>query len=99
MRRAAQLVAHLTAESENSVAATVTATVEGLNTTFRSGKTQSLVWREQQLKNVLKMVGENEEEIAKAVFKDLRKSRTEASLAEISMVQNFSALDQPKFGS
>lgn len=88
MRRAAQLVSHLTADSESSVAATVTATVEGLNTTFRSGKTQSLTWREQQLKNILKMVNDNEEEIAKAVFKDLRKSRTEANLAEIGMVKH-----------
>ena len=87
MRRAAQLVSHLTADSESTIAATVTATVEGLNTTFRSGKTQSMAWREQQLKNLLKMVAENEEEIAKAVYKDLRKSRTEASLAEINMVQ------------
>jgi aldehyde dehydrogenase (NAD+) len=89
MHRAAQLVSQFTAADSqgSSIQATVQATVEGLNTTFRSGKTRSLAWREQQLKNILRMVSENEDAIAKAVYQDLRKNHTEAFLVEVNMVK------------
>lgn len=53
---------------------------------FDSGKTLSLEFREKQLKSLLKMYKENQTAMIEALHKDLRKSKMESILTEISYI-------------
>ncbi|KAL0278233.1 UNVERIFIED_CONTAM: hypothetical protein PYX00_000109 [Menopon gallinae] len=55
---------------------------------FQSGKTRSLDFREQQLKNMLRMLVENEKEFVQAMATDLRKATLESVLFEVEMLAN-----------
>ena len=47
--------------------------VKKLRDTYRTGKTKDVEFRREQLRNLLRLMDENEEEILEAVHKDLRK--------------------------
>lgn len=66
----------------------ITSAVKKLRDTYRSGRTRDVEFRREQLRNLLRLMDENEEEILEAVGKDLHKPRTEATLAEILVVKN-----------
>jgi len=55
---------------------------------FKGGRTRDLEWRKGQLRQMLKMVEENEPEIAHALKTDLNKSCWEAQLHELLMFKN-----------
>lgn len=57
--------------------------VEGLRGAFAAGKTRSYQWRESQLKGLLKMTEENEQEIADALRADLSKPELESFIYEV----------------
>lgn len=42
---------------------------------FNSGRTRPVEWRKQQLRNLLRMVEENEKLLCEALYKDLRKPK------------------------
>ncbi|KAI4459180.1 aldehyde dehydrogenase [Holotrichia oblita] len=62
--------------------------VRKARTAFELGRTKSLKFREYQLKNLIKMLDENEKEMLAAVKKDLNKSNMESVLTEIAIVKN-----------
>lgn len=62
--------------------------VESLRTSFASGKTRNVIFREKQLKALLRLIDENRNEILEALAKDLRKNTTEAEVYEIEFVYN-----------
>eukprot|EP00243_Klebsormidium_subtile_P002903 TRINITY_DN15924_c0_g1_i1.p1 TRINITY_DN15924_c0_g1~~TRINITY_DN15924_c0_g1_i1.p1 ORF type:complete len:479 (+),score=126.81 TRINITY_DN15924_c0_g1_i1:242-1678(+) len=64
------------------------ALVQGLRSTFRTGKTRPFEWRKQQLKAMIKMVRANEKALCDAVFKDLGKPPFETIIAELNGVCN-----------
>jgi aldehyde dehydrogenase (NAD+) len=64
------------------------ATVKDLRTTFDSGKTRSYEWRVSQLKALLELTEQKEQEIVKALYSDLSKSEAESYIQEISMLKN-----------
>ncbi|CAK8570320.1 unnamed protein product [Lathyrus sativus] len=64
------------------------ATVKKLRETFESGKTRSYEWRVSQLKVLLEITEEHEQEILDAIFSDLSKSEAEAFIQEIAMLKN-----------
>lgn len=47
--------------------------VKKLRETYRTGRTKDVEFRREQLRNLLRLMDENEEEILEAVHKDLRK--------------------------
>ena len=47
--------------------------VKKLRDTYRTGRTKDVEFRREQLRNLLRLMDENEEEILEAVHKDLRK--------------------------
>lgn len=55
-----------------------------LRQNFRSGRTRGLVWRKTQLRAILKLVAENEDEIFEALNRDLGKHPAEAYRDEVS---------------
>ncbi|GAU50398.1 hypothetical protein TSUD_11780 [Trifolium subterraneum] len=59
------------------------ATVNDLRTTFDSGKTQSYEWRFSQLKALLELTEQKEQEIVKALYSDLSKSEAESFIQEV----------------
>jgi aldehyde dehydrogenase (NAD+) len=59
------------------------ATVKDLRTTFDSGKTQSYEWRVSQLKALLELTEQKEQEIVKALYSDLSKSEAESYIQEV----------------
>jgi aldehyde dehydrogenase (NAD+) len=59
------------------------AMVESLRKTFRSGKTRSLAWRQQQLHAIRRMVEENEQAFLEALKKDMGRSEFETTVAEL----------------
>ncbi|KAJ3671647.1 hypothetical protein LUZ60_007726 [Juncus effusus] len=61
------------------------AMVKGLRERFREGKTKPYEWRVSQLKGIVKMIKEKEEEIMAALRADLAKPETESYLHEIFM--------------
>ncbi|XP_065165253.1 aldehyde dehydrogenase, dimeric NADP-preferring-like [Atheta coriaria] len=67
---------------------TMNAIVESTRAAFMSGKTRPIAYRRQQLKNVLRMLEENTDEILVALKKDLNKGRYETLLMEIKMIKN-----------
>lgn len=54
-----------------------------LRETFSTGKTRSLAWRKTQLRALIKLVRDNEEEIFKALHQDLGKHPVEAYRDEV----------------
>ncbi|CAO2834503.1 unnamed protein product [Amaranthus hypochondriacus] len=64
------------------------AMVTELRGTFMSGKTRSYEWRISQLKGILKMMEDNENEIVDALRSDLNKPAFESVLYEISMLKS-----------
>lgn len=57
--------------------------VEGLRGAFATGKTRSYQWRESQLKGLLKMTEEHEQDIADALRADLSKPELESFIFEV----------------
>ena len=55
----------------------------------KSGENLTLDWRLKQLKSLMRMVTENEEEFGKAIFKDLQKEFTEFCYTELIVVSEF----------
>lgn len=49
--------------------------VKKLRDTYRTGRTKDVEFRREQLRNLLRLMDENEEEILEAVHKDLHKVR------------------------
>lgn len=62
--------------------------VQRAHTAFNSGKTRNLDFREKNLRALLRMYEENEEEMCKALATDLRKSKQESMLNEVFFLQN-----------
>jgi aldehyde dehydrogenase (NAD+) len=62
---------------------TAAALVDRLRTTYRSGRTKPLAWREQQLTRLRALLTEHRGEIAAALYTDLRKDPTAVETAEI----------------
>ncbi|MCI44849.1 aldehyde dehydrogenase family 3 member I1 chloroplastic-like, partial [Trifolium medium] len=58
------------------------ATVKDLRTTFDSGKTRNYEWRVSQLKALLELTEQKEQEIVKALYSDLSKSEAESFIQE-----------------
>nr|QTQ95047.1 aldehyde dehydrogenase family 3 member H1 [Paeonia lactiflora] len=65
-----------------------TSLTKDLRGTFASGKTRSYEWRASQLKNLIKMVNDNEKDIIDALHSDLAKPELEAFISEISMLKS-----------
>ncbi|XP_061966700.1 aldehyde dehydrogenase family 3 member H1-like isoform X2 [Populus nigra] len=59
-----------------------------LRDVFASGKTRSYEWRISQLKSMIKMCDEHEEDIADALHQDLSKPKLESIVYEITMLKN-----------
>lgn len=57
--------------------------VAELKESFASGKTRIFQWRAAQLKAVVRMIDEKEDDIAAAIYEDLAKPRTESCLQEV----------------
>ncbi|XP_065082793.1 aldehyde dehydrogenase family 3 member B1-like isoform X1 [Ochlerotatus camptorhynchus] len=62
--------------------------VQQLHTTFASGKTRNVEFREKQLKNMLRMYEENSAEMVNVLAADLRKHKQEAHVLEIDFLIN-----------
>ncbi|XP_053195103.1 aldehyde dehydrogenase family 3 member B1 [Scomber japonicus] len=62
--------------------------VDRLRTVFRSGVTVPEQFRRTQLTNLMSLVKENEEQIIKALHKDLAKPKFEAVLSEVHILMN-----------
>uniref|UniRef100_A0ACD5Z594 Uncharacterized protein n=1 Tax=Avena sativa TaxID=4498 RepID=A0ACD5Z594_AVESA len=60
--------------------------VSGLREVYRSGRTRELAWRRSQLKGIIRLLTEKEEEIFDALRHDLGKHRTEAFRDEVGVV-------------
>ena len=57
--------------------------VKELRDEFLSGKTRSYEWRVTQLKNIIKMSEDREQDIVKALHSDLGKPEFESSIYEV----------------
>lgn len=57
-----------------------------LKSTFASGRTKSIAWRQQQLLQLARLVQYNADALAEAIHKDLGKPRFEVFLAEINII-------------
>lgn len=57
--------------------------VKELRGEFLSGKTRSYEWRVTQLKNIMKMSEDREQDIVKALHSDLAKPELESSIYEV----------------
>ena len=58
------------------------------NEAFANGKTKPVEWRREQLRQLLKMLDENEEDMVAAMHKDLRKPRNESISYETEYTKN-----------
>uniref|UniRef100_A0A6M2EA29 Aldehyde dehydrogenase n=1 Tax=Populus davidiana TaxID=266767 RepID=A0A6M2EA29_9ROSI len=81
-------------EEENTVFDVKAANVltKELRDGFASGKTRSYEWRISQLKSIVKMCDEHEEDIVDALRLDLSKPQLESIVYELTMVKNSCAL-------
>ncbi|KAI5589235.1 hypothetical protein BDE02_05G148700 [Populus trichocarpa] len=79
-----------TKEEENTVFDVEAANVltKELRDVFDSGKTRSYEWRISQLKSIVKMCDEHEEDIVDALRQDLSKPQLESIVYELTMVKN-----------
>ena len=57
-----------------------------LKSTFASGRTKSVAWRQQQLLQLARLVQYNADALAEAIHKDLGKPRFEVFLTEINII-------------
>ena len=57
-----------------------------LKNTFASGRTKSVIWRQQQLLQLARLVQDNADTVAEAISKDLGKPRFEVFLSEINLM-------------
>jgi len=55
---------------------------------FNSGRTKSLKWRQDQLKNLMRLFDENESKMCEALGSDLRKPKQECFSFEIEYIRN-----------
>ncbi|KAK8959178.1 Aldehyde dehydrogenase family 3 member H1 [Platanthera guangdongensis] len=62
--------------------------VSGLRESFGSGKTRSYEWRAAQLKGIIRMIDEKEEDIVAALKEDLSKPKLETFVHEISLARS-----------
>ncbi|KAL3274611.1 hypothetical protein HHI36_015992, partial [Cryptolaemus montrouzieri] len=62
--------------------------VENLRKNFYANKTRSLKFRRTQLENFIKFFEDNVDDLCDAVYKDLRKPRSETILCEIDFTIN-----------
>ena len=61
--------------------------VENLRRAFKTGRTRSFRWRQQQLRGLRRLVTEREDDICAALHADFRKSPHETQLSETRLVQ------------
>ncbi|XP_047046611.1 aldehyde dehydrogenase family 3 member H1-like [Lolium rigidum] len=61
--------------------------LQGLRASFRSGRTRPAEWRAAQLKSLVRMIEEKEDDISNALHTDLAKPRMESYLHEISLAK------------
>eukprot|EP00898_Chlorokybus_atmophyticus_P000503 jgi/Chlat1/1453/Chrsp12S00105 len=66
----------------------IPAAVRNLRNAFNSGLTRPLSWREQQLRQLLRMLEEKRPQFAEALQKDLGKGEVESSLFELGLARN-----------
>ncbi|KAL9979597.1 hypothetical protein ACROYT_G017278 [Oculina patagonica] len=66
----------------------ITLAVKKAKDAFRSGRTRDVEFRREQLRNLLTLMEENEDQIVEALEKDLHKPKVEVILAEIVIVKN-----------
>ncbi|MBX3125220.1 MAG: aldehyde dehydrogenase family protein [Polyangiaceae bacterium] len=66
----------------------ILAAVSRVRETFDSGITRPLDWRERELRQLQRMVEDNEEEFLEALHKDLGKCRMEGVIAETGFIVN-----------
>lgn len=62
-------------------------TVDSVRKAFRSQRSLEVKWRKRQLQNILRLVNENENELAEALCKDLDKPLLEASVFEFGLIR------------
>ena len=62
------------------------ASLNSLRDYFKTGATQSIAFRKEQLKNLKKTILKYEQELYEALYKDLRKSKEEVWVTETGMV-------------
>ncbi|WP_433709341.1 aldehyde dehydrogenase family protein [Nocardia sp. CA-084685] len=62
----------------------VTAAVERMRRGFASGRTRGLEWRLEQLRNLVRLLDEQEDEVAAALAEDLGRSKQEAWFGDIA---------------
>ncbi|GAV72188.1 Aldedh domain-containing protein [Cephalotus follicularis] len=63
-----------------------------LRSSFASGRTRSVAWRKQQLRAVLKLIHDHEDEIFNALHQDLGKHPVEAYRDEIGVIEKSASL-------
>jgi aldehyde dehydrogenase (NAD+) len=68
------------------MALNIAGTVADLRRAFNTGKTKDLAWRKQQLRQLIKLVSENEKELVAALHKDLSTPRIQISIVDASAV-------------
>jgi aldehyde dehydrogenase (NAD+) len=56
---------------------------QGLRANFRTGRTRPAEWRTAQLKSLVRMIEEKEDDISNALHADLAKPRMESYLHEV----------------
>jgi aldehyde dehydrogenase (NAD+) len=56
---------------------------QGLRASFRTGRTRPAEWRATQLKSLVRMIEEKEDDISNALHADLAKPRMESYLHEV----------------
>ncbi|WP_430335384.1 aldehyde dehydrogenase family protein [Rhodococcus sp. ACT016] len=81
----------LTRSSDTIPDARVADTVDGLRSTYATGRTRSARWRIEQLRGIERMMVEREGEITRALAADLGRNPVEAWLTDISGVRNEAA--------
>ncbi|KAL3841470.1 hypothetical protein ACJMK2_019611, partial [Sinanodonta woodiana] len=68
--------------------ANISQLASSLRATFHTGRTNSLQWRSEQLKMLLKLLEENRDQLCNALKQDLNKHKFEASVLEIEYCRN-----------
>jgi|ERR1051325_10180433 acyl-CoA reductase-like NAD-dependent aldehyde dehydrogenase len=61
--------------------------MEDLRTSFVKHLTRPIEYRKKQLEQLYNLVDENQEKLSEALYKDLRKSKIESSIAEIGIIR------------
>lgn len=61
--------------------------VQSIRKSFMTNVTHDIKWRKENLKNILKLINENEKELIEASHKDLKKPKMESSVFEFSLIR------------